>query len=57
MGVIQKYIKNYFSSFHKMLYTVVIISVRKYWHTSVHELNSFLKVIHKPKLFSPWELM
>jgi hypothetical protein len=24
-----------------------------YSQTSVHELNSFLKVVHKPKLFSP----
>jgi len=24
-----------------------------YSQTSVHELNSFLKVVHKPELFSP----
>jgi len=26
---------------------------RMYSQTSVHELNSFLKVVRKPKLFSP----
>ena len=29
----------------------------EYSQTSVHELNSFLKVVRKPKLFSPYELM
>ena len=30
-----------------------VLKVGKYSRTSVHELNSFLKVVRKPKVFSP----
>jgi hypothetical protein len=34
-----------------------VVKIYKYGQTSVHELNLFLKVVHKLKLFSPYKLM
>ena len=42
---------------HGTATTSVMISGAVYSQTSVHEPNSFLKVVRKPKLFSAWELM
>jgi len=33
--------------------TKLIVAFGKYSQTSVHEIISFLKVVRKPKLFSP----
>jgi hypothetical protein len=36
-----------------VLYPVAPDTAGKYSQTSVHELNSFLKFVRKPKIFSP----
>jgi hypothetical protein len=43
--------------YSNIFFSYVFVIFFLYSQTSVHELNSFLKVVRKPKLFSPQELM